>query len=72
MDSLCHIWKIMDNKNRSYQKQSLTESIIYYQAEEGVWKQKRLGKKGKVTEELKHKTKGKEANHLMGVKKKYR
>lgn len=30
MDSLCHIWKIMDNKNGSYQKQSLTESNMYY------------------------------------------
>lgn len=61
----------MDNKNRSYQKQSLTGSNIYHQAEEEVWKQKKLGKKGKVTEELKKKkTKGKETNHLMGVKKK--
>lgn len=54
MDSLCHIWKIMDNKNGSYQKQSLTESNIYYQEEEEVWKQKRLGKKNKVNEELKN------------------
>lgn len=61
----------MDNKNGSYRKQSLTGSNIYHQAEEEVWKQKRLGKKGKVTEELKNKTnKRKRSQPLNGSEKK--
>lgn len=61
----------MDNKNGSYQKQSLTGSNIYHQAEEEVWKQKKLGKKGKVTEELKKKKNKRKRNQpLNGSEKK--